>query len=34
MKKVDKDQNFALQVKNLCEITERSMLKNKQIDMF
>lgn len=34
MKKVDKDQNFAAQVKTLCEIAERCMLQNKQIDMF
>lgn len=34
MKKVDKDQNFAQQVKSLCEIAERTMLKNNQIDMF
>lgn len=34
MKKVDKDQNFAQQVKSLCEVAERVMLKNNQIDMF
>lgn len=34
MKKVDKDQGFAQQVKALCEIAERTMLKNNQIDMF
>ena len=34
MKKIDKDQNFAQQVKSLCEVAERCMLKNKQIDMF
>lgn len=34
MKKVDKDQSFAAQVKSLCEVAERCMLKNNQIDMF
>ena len=34
MKKIDKDQSFAAQVKSLCEIAERCMLKNNQIDMF
>ena len=34
MKKIDKDQGFAAQVKSLCEIAERCMLKNNQIDMF
>ena len=34
MKKIDKDQNFAAQVKALCEVAERCMLQNKQIDMF
>ena len=34
MKKIDKDQGFAAQVKALCEIAERCMLKNNQIDMF
>ena len=34
MKKIDKDQAFATQVKNLCEVAERCMLKNNQIDMF
>lgn len=34
MKKLDKDQNFAAQVKSLCDIAERCMLQNKQIDMF
>ena len=34
MKKVDKDQSFATQVKALCEVAERCMLKNNQIDMF
>lgn len=34
MKKIDKDQGFAGQVKALCEVAERCMLKNNQIDMF
>jgi dynein intermediate chain 2 len=34
MKKIDKDQAFATQVKGLCEVAERCMLKNNQIDMF
>ena len=34
MKKIDKDQGFAAQVKALCEVAERCMLKNNQIDMF
>jgi dynein intermediate chain 2, axonemal len=34
MKKIDKDQGFATQVKGLCEVAERCMLKNNQIDMF
>lgn len=34
MKKVDKDQVFAAQVKNLCELAEKCMLKNNQIDMY
>ena len=34
MKKIDKDQGFAVQVKGLCEVAERCMLKNNQIDMF
>ncbi len=34
MKKVDKDQNFASQVKSLCEVAEKIMSKNNQIDMF
>jgi dynein intermediate chain 2, axonemal len=34
MKKIDKDQGFAAQVKGLCEVAERCMLKNNQIDMF
>ena len=34
MKKVDKDQVFAAQVKYLCELAEKCMLKNNQIDMF
>lgn len=34
MKKIDKDQGFAAQVKSLCEIAERCMLKNNQIDMY
>jgi hypothetical protein len=34
MKKVDKDQAFASQVKALCELAEKCMLKNNQIDMY
>lgn len=34
MKKVDKDQGFAGQVKALCEAAEKCMLKNNQIDMY
>lgn len=34
MKKVDKDQVFATQVKTICEAAERCMLKNNQIDMY
>lgn len=34
MKKIDKDQGFASQVKALCEVAQRCMLKNNQIDMF
>jgi dynein intermediate chain 2 len=34
MKKIDKDQGFATQVKVLCEVAERCMLRNNQIDMF
>lgn len=34
MKKIDKDQGFASQVKHLCEIAEKILFKNKQIDMF
>lgn len=34
MKKLDKDHNFATQVKLLCEAAEKCMLQNKQIDMF
>lgn len=34
MKKIDKDQTFATQVKTLCELAERCMLKNNQIDMY
>lgn len=34
MKKIDKDQNFATQVKSLCEVAEKCMLRNNQIDMF
>lgn len=34
MKKVDKDQIFAAQVKSLCELAEKCMLKNNQIDMY
>jgi hypothetical protein len=34
MKKIDKDQGFATQVKSLCEVAEKVMLRNNQIDMF
>jgi dynein intermediate chain 2, axonemal len=34
MKKIDKDQTFAAQVKSLCEVAEKCMLRNNQIDMF
>lgn len=34
MKKIDKDQGFASQVKHLCTIAEKVMLKNNQIDMY
>lgn len=34
MKKIDKDQSFAAQVKALCDIAEKCMLRNNQIDMF
>lgn len=34
MKKIDKDQVFAAQVKALCELAEKCMLKNNQIDMY
>ena len=34
MRKIDRDQNFAAQVKSLCEVAEKCMLQTKQIDMF
>lgn len=34
MKKMDKDQGFATQVKELCDVAEKVMLRNNQIDLF
>lgn len=34
MKKMDKDQVFAAQVRALCDAAEKCMLKNNQIDMY
>jgi dynein intermediate chain 2 len=34
MKKVDRDQGFAAQVKTLCDLAQKCMQKNNQIDMY